>query len=145
MCLRIICVFGQIGSPDQCPKRLKSTRRVTNFFSCTDPPLRRFSEICVCLTDGGDSFVHDSGTLADLPCPVPLADLPCPVRSTCLPVLPPSKPIHPFHVRKPPLSMFLLHPTLPPRSLDLPMCHVHQFRGPCDALTSRHEVCEIDF
>ena len=91
MCLRIIFVSGQIGLPDQCPKRLESTQRVTNFFCCTDPPLRLvfpfprplplkddclepklhekdnrdscfLSEICVCLTDGGDSFVHDSGT-----------------------------------------------------------------------------------
>ena len=38
-----------------------------------------------------------------------LADLPRPVRLTCLPVLPQPRPSHPFHVRKPPLSLSLLH------------------------------------
>ena len=34
MWLRIVFVFRrQIGSPDQCPKRLQSKQRVTSFFS----------------------------------------------------------------------------------------------------------------
>ena len=41
MCTYASCLSsaGQIGSPDQCPKRLQSKQRVTSFFWCTDPPL----------------------------------------------------------------------------------------------------------
>ena len=89
-------------------------------------------QLCVCFTDGGESWTLKT-----------LANLPRPVRLTCLPVLPPPRPTHPFHVRKPPFSLFLLHPTLPPQNLDHPLCHVHQVREPCNAQTSRHKVCEI--
>ena len=41
-----------------------------------------------------------------------------------------------FTVRKSPLSPFLLYTTLLPRSSDLPLCHVCQFRGPCNVLIS---------
>ena len=73
------------------------------------------------------------------------ADLQRPGRLTCLPALPPPRPVRPFRVRKQPSSQILPRTTLPPQSSRLLLHRVHPSHGLCSALSSRLEVCETDF
>ena len=72
-----------------------------------------------------------------------LADLPRLVRQTFLPVLPPPRQLIHFTFVSRRWVCFFFSRLFSSSNLDLPLCHVHQLRGPCSALTSRHEVCEI--